>query len=177
MTSSWAWDAGAGLLAGYVGSRAMDQATTWYWGRMSERAKAREVEANPEGTPLTVGRTVAVRLGRGSDEGTARATAAQLHRGLGLAYGVLAARLVRSGLPPVTAGVVTGAAAFVLVDEAATSAVLPAPWTYPLESHVRGAIGHLTLGTVVGIVLAVWRQVAGTPAPRRAAAPSMSASG
>ncbi len=161
MSSSWAWDAAAGLAAGYVGSRAMDRATAWYWGRMSQQARTREGEANPEGTLLTVGRAVAVRLGRSDDAAAAQATAAQLHRGLGLAYGVVAARLVRSGIPPLAAGVVTGAAAFALVDEAVMSTLLPPPWAYPVESHVRGAVGHLTLGAVVGILLTVCRRVGG----------------
>ena len=159
MSSSRVWDAAAGLAAGYVGSRAMDRATAWYWSRMSQQARTRESEANPDGTLHTVGRAVAVRLGRGDD--AAAATAAQLHRGLGLTYGVVAAQLVRSGIPPLAAGVVTGAAAFALVDEAVMSTVLPPPWAYPVESHVRGAVGHLTLGAVVGILLTAWRRVGG----------------
>lgn len=142
-----------GLAAGYLGSRAMDRATTWYWGRMSEQARGHEADANPDGTPLTVGRAVAVRLGRGDAAQTAYATAAQLHRGLGLLYGVVAQQLVRSGVPPLAAGLLTGAAAFVLVDEALMSTVLPPPSAYPLESHVRGVVGHLTLGATVGLLL------------------------
>lgn len=158
MRRSAAGDVLAGLVAGYVGSRAMDRATGWCWDVTGERARSREAAANPDGTMVTVGRPVAVRLGRGDGDDAARATAAQLHRGLGLAYGVVAALVARSGARPLAAGIGTGAAAFLLVDELTMSAVLPPPWDYPPQSHLRGAVGHLTHGAVAGLVLTAWHR-------------------
>jgi hypothetical protein len=153
MGGSLARDLAVGALAGHLGSQAMDRATTWYWNRMSETAKAREHDANPDGTPLVVGRRVAAALGRDATDETAARVAAHAHRALGVTYGVKSALLTRWGMPPMAAGVLNAAAAFVVVDELAMSVLLPAPDAYPVESHVRGAVGHLTLGVTVGLVL------------------------
>lgn len=67
-----------------------------------------------------------------------------------------AAALVRAG--PLRAGIWTGAVAFVLVDEGVVSAVFTSPpWAYPVESHLRGVIGHLAYGAAAGAMLAVAR--------------------
>ncbi|MCW2613780.1 MAG: hypothetical protein JWN08_774 [Frankiales bacterium] len=152
-------DLPVGAAAGYAGSRAMDLATTWTWDRTGDVARKREHEANPDGTPLTVGRAFAARLGRDPGDATAYATAARAHRGLGLGYGVVAALLVRRGVRPLTAGLLSGAGAFVLVDEAVMSTVLPPPTAYPLQSHLRGVVGHLALGATAGAVLAAARRL------------------
>jgi hypothetical protein len=154
-----AQDLAVGAVAGYAGSRAMDRATTWYWDRMDEQAKQRERAANPDGTPLVVGRVGARLLGRGDEDGAAYRTAAQVHRGLGIAYGVAAALLARRGTPPLGAGLLAGAGAFALVDEGVLSTVLPPPTAYPPESHARGLLGHLVLGATAGAVLTVVERV------------------
>lgn len=157
MTAALVRDLAVGALAGYAGSRAMDRATTWYWNRMSDASRTREHDANPDGTPLVVGRRVAGLLGRGDGTAAAYTAAGQVHRALGMSYGIAASGLVRRGLPPVAAGIATGSAAFVLVDELAMSTLLPPPWAYPLDSHLRGLVGHLTLGVTAGLVLTAAR--------------------
>ena len=83
-----------------------------------------------------------------------------LHRSLGVAYGVAAAALVRAGVRPFLAEIVTGATAFVLVDEGLSSAAFtPPPGAYPVESHLRGVVGHLTFGVAAGVMLAVARRL------------------
>jgi hypothetical protein len=159
MSAALVRDVGVGALAGYAGSRAMDRATTWYWERMSASSKQRERAANPDGTPLVVGRTVAGLIGRGDGTDAAYRTAGQLHRALGVTYGVKAALLARWGVPPTAAGLLTAAAAFVVVDEALMSTMLPNPTAYPKESHLRGVVGHLTLGATVGVVLSAERRL------------------
>ncbi len=81
-----------------------------------------------------------------------------VHRSLGLAYGVTAAALARTGTGPVRAGITAGTAAFLLVDEGVVGTVFtPPPWAYPIESHLRGAVGHLACGAAAGAMLAVAR--------------------
>jgi hypothetical protein len=70
----------------------------------------------------------------------------------------LTAALARAGALPLVAGIATGAAAFVVVDEAVMSALFPPPpRAYLLESHMRGIVGHLAYGTAAGTMLAAAR--------------------
>jgi hypothetical protein len=79
---------------------------------------------------------------------------------LGVTYATVATALTRAGVPPMRAGIATGATAFVLVDEGFMSAfVTPPPWAYHVESHIRGVVGHLALGGAVGAMLAVARRL------------------
>jgi hypothetical protein len=52
----------------------------------------------------------------------------------------------------VRAGVATGAGAFVLVDEGAAITKVRA---YPVESHLRGVIGHTAFGLAAGAMLRI----------------------
>lgn len=158
MSGPRAGDLVVGAAAGYVGSRVMDLATTAVYERTSAEARAREVVANPDGTPLVLGRALARATGQEGDR-AAYALAGRAHRGLGMTYGAVAALLAARGVPPLTAGIATGAAAFALVDELALSAVLPPPSAYPLASHVRGVVGHLVLGATVGLLLTAARRL------------------
>jgi hypothetical protein len=158
-STALARDLAVGAAAGYVGSRVMDQVTTAVYARTSEEDKRREKAANPEGTGLSVGTAIAGVLGKEGDAAEAYVLAGRFHRGLGLTYGAVAAALVRRGVPPLQAGLVTGAGAFVLVDELALSAVLPPPSAYPAASHLRGVAGHLSLGATVGVLLAVVQRI------------------
>jgi hypothetical protein len=114
--------------------------------------------ANPDGTALTLGRALARATGQEGDR-VAYALAGRAHRGLGMTYGAVAALLAARGVRSLTAGIATGAGAFVLVDELALSAVLPPPTAYPVASHVRGVVGHLVLGTTVGLLLTAARRL------------------
>ena len=52
----------------------------------------------------------------------------------------------------------TGATAFLLVDEGLTStAFTPPPRAYPVESHLRGVVGHITFGVAAGAMLVIAR--------------------
>jgi hypothetical protein len=69
-----------------------------------------------------------------------------------------AAALAKAGGRPVRTGLAIGAAAFALVDEGVVSALFTPPsWAYPIESHVRGVVGHLAYGVAAGAMLAVAR--------------------
>jgi hypothetical protein len=149
-----------GAAAGYLAGKVMDQATTWFYGRQSEASKRREQELLPEGTPLASARKLAGLIGAEPNDRQAGAIAQALHQSLGQGYGVAAAALTRRGVPPLAAGLGTGMAGFLLVDELANSLFFtPPPQAYPVESHLRGVVGHLTLGAAMAILLAAAKRL------------------
>ncbi len=139
-----------GALAGYAASRAMDAATTWLHARQSETSRRREEEIASGGMLLQLGRQLGGVVGRDLDDAAAGRVGLAVHRTLGVTYGVLAAALVRRGVPPLAAGPLVGAGAFLLVDEGTS---LPTLTAYPLVSHARGVVGHATHGVVTGVLL------------------------
>jgi MFS superfamily sulfate permease-like transporter len=75
-----------------------------------------------------------------------------VHRSFGTTYGMIAATLVRRGWRPLPAGLAVGAVAFLLVDE---GTALPLATSYPLVSHLRGVVGHATVGLTIGFLLSL----------------------
>jgi hypothetical protein len=149
-----------GAAAGYLAGQAMDKATTWFYGRQSDASKQREQELLPEGAPIASARKLASLAGAEPTDEQAGAIAAALHQSLGQLYGVVAATLTRRGVAPMTAGVATGMGGFLLVDELANSLFFtPPPQAYPVESHLRGLVGHLALGAATGALLTLARRL------------------
>ena len=137
---------------GYVASRTMDHATTWFYGRQTEGSKAREEELAPGGTLVQVGKQLGAATGRELSEDQAGRVGLAVHRTMGMLYGIGAAALVRRGTAPMKAGLVVGAAAWALIDE---GTALPTFTDYPVESHLRGVVGHGTFGLVAGALLSL----------------------
>jgi hypothetical protein len=149
-----------GAAAGYLAGQVMDKATTWFYERQSDASKRRESELLPEGAPMASARKLAGLVGAEPTDDQAGTIASTLHQSLGQLYGVVAAALARNGVPPVTAGLATGAGGFLLVDELANSLFFtPPPQAFPVESHLRGAVGHLTFGAATGVLLALARRL------------------
>ena len=143
-----------GAAAGYLAGKVMDQATTWFYGRQSEASKQREQELLPEA------RKLAALIGAEPTDDQAGQVAQAMHQSLGQGYGVVAAALTRRGVPPLAAGLGSGMGGFLLVDELANSLFFtPPPQAYPVESHLRGVVGHLTFGAALGVLLAVARRL------------------
>ena len=69
-----------------------------------------------------------------------------------MSYGIAASLLVGRGLRPLPAGLATGIAAFVVVDEGTSISSFS---DYPLESHMRGVVGHGTYGLAAGLLLSL----------------------
>ena len=114
----------------------------------------------PGGTLVLAGRRLAGAVGRAVTDAEAARIGHVVHRSLGVSYGIAAAALVRAGIGPLRAGIMAGAAAFLLVDEGVNSAFFtPPPRAYPLQSHLRGVVGHLAYGVVAGTMLAVARRL------------------
>ena len=57
---------------------------------------------------------------------------------------------MRRGVPPLAAGVAVGTAGLVLVDE---GTAIRQFFDYPVKSHLRGVVGHSTLGLAIGTFL------------------------
>ncbi|HJW62561.1 MAG TPA: hypothetical protein VJ849_03605, partial [Actinomycetes bacterium] len=146
--------------AGYLAGRVMDQVTTWFYERQSDASKRRENELLPGGAPMASARTLAGMVGAEPTDEQAGQLAATLHQSLEQGYGVAGAALAAAGVPPLAAGVATGMAGFLLVDEAANSLFFtPPPQAYPVESHLRGVVGHLAFGATLGALLALARRL------------------
>ena len=149
-----------GAAAGYLATQVMDKATTWFYGRQSDASKQREQELLPEGAPVATARKLTGLLGIEPTEDQTGTIATAMHQSLGQLYGVVAATLTRRGMSPVTAGLASGAGGFLLVDELANGLFFtPPPQAYPVESHLRGVVGHLTFGATLGVLLAVARRL------------------
>jgi hypothetical protein len=149
-----------GAAAGVAAGQVMDRATTWFYERQSDASRRRENELLPEGAPMASARKLAGLIGAEPTDDQTGQLAAAMHRSLGQLYGVAAAALTRRGVPPVAAGVATGVGGFLLVDELANGLFFtPPPQAYPVESHLRGLVGHLTFGAATGILLSVARRL------------------
>jgi len=133
-----------GAAAGVAAGQVMDRATTWFYERQSDASRQRENELLPEGAPMASARKLAGLIGAEPTDDQTGQLAAAMHRSLGQLYGVAAAALTRRGVPPVAAGVATGT---------------PPPQAYPVESHLRGLVGHLTFGAATGVLLSVARRL------------------
>src|SRR5262249_30313680 len=131
------WRLLIGAAAGYVASRCMDVATSSFYQRQSEASTAREEAVLPGGAIIDVGRDMAAMMKWDADEAQIERLGLLAHRGLALTYGAVAASLVGAGTRPFRTGVITGAAAFVLVDEALNAVLLePSPSDFPIEAHL-----------------------------------------
>ena len=149
-----------GAAAGVAAGQVMDRATTWFYERQSDASRRRENELLPEGAPMASARKLAGLIGAEPTDDQTGQLAAAMHRSLGQLYGVAAAALTRRGVPPVAAGVATGVGGFLLVDELANGLFFtPPPQAYPVESHLRGLVGHLAFGAATGILLSVARRL------------------
>ena len=149
-----------GAAAGVAAGQVMDRATTWFYERQSDASRQRENELLPEGAPMASARKLAGLIGAEPTDDQTGQLAAAMHRSLGQLYGVAAAALTRRGVPPVAAGVATGLGGFLLVDELANGLFFtPPPQAYPVESHLRGLVGHLAFGAATGILLSVARRL------------------
>jgi hypothetical protein len=139
-----------GALAGYAASRTMDRATSLFYGLQTDGSKAREEELAPGGTLVQLGKQLGEAMGRDLTDEQAGRVGVTVHRTFGMLYGMAASAAVARGVRPLRAGIATGATAWALIDE---GTALPTFTDYPVESHLRGVVGHATLGATIGFLL------------------------
>jgi len=139
-------------VAGYAGTRAMEPVSMRLYEWESDAARAREDAARP-GEPYRIAAEKLSRLtGLDLNEKQLSRLALVFHYGLALQWAPLYPLLRRrTGLGPLSAGLLTGAAMSVVADELMTPAFgFSAPnLDYPLVTHLRGFAAHLVFGTAV----------------------------
>ncbi len=111
----------------------------------------------PGDTPVLAGKKLARLVGRDVSDQQAAKIGSVVYWALGMSYGMAAAVLARAGVPPLVAGIATGAMALVVDGGVMSAFFTPPPLAYPLDSHVRELVGHLGYGAVAGTMLSAVR--------------------
>lgn len=148
-------DVGVGIIGGYVGTRAMERVSMKLYELESEEDREREEEVRP-GPPFYVAaKKTTEALGMElSEEQLHNLATYGFHYGLGVCWGPTYAFLRRwMDLDPVSAGLLSGAAMSLVVDEGMTPLLgFSAPnRAYPLATHLRGFATHLAFGLGVAL--------------------------
>ncbi len=143
-------DVGIGLVGGYVGTKVMEPVSTKLYEWESEGDRQREDEVRP-GPPYEIAaRKTTHLLGlEFSDQRIQKLGTVVFHYGLGMSWGPVYTLLRRrTDLNPVVAGLSTGAAMSLIMDEGLTPLLgFSAPnRAYPLATHLRGFVAHLAFG-------------------------------
>jgi hypothetical protein len=140
-------DIGIGAIGGYVGTQVMERVSMKLYEMEPEEARQKEDEVRP-GPPFVIAaRKTADLLGLDLSEEQIQTLATYVfHYGLGMGWGPMYTFLRRwTNLNPVSAGLLTGAAMSLVVDEGMTPLLgFSAPnRDYPLVTHLRGFAAHL----------------------------------
>ncbi len=169
MAAAFLVDVGVGLVAGYAGTKAMAPVTMAFYERESEEDRNLEEQAQTAPAFEVAAQKMAGLAGVDLSD-VQRGTAGMvLHWGLGLGWGVVTVLLRRAtGFNPLTTGLLSGFAMFVLIDEGANTVFgfAAPPRSYPLASHVRGLVGHLVYGAATAVTAEAIYAL-GSAAPRR----------
>jgi uncharacterized membrane protein YagU involved in acid resistance len=142
-------DVGVGLISGYVGTKLMESVSMKWYEWEPEADRQREDAVRP-GPPYTIAAQKVTRLiGLQLSDSQLEQAGMAFHYGLGMSWGpiyLLVRRL--TPLPPIAAGLLTGAVMSLLVDEGLTPLLdFSAPnRAYPLVTHLRGVVAHLVFG-------------------------------
>jgi len=142
-----------GAAAGAAATWLMDQATSAIQERQPKQTQDAEKEASGGASAYENAAKKAGSLaGRELDDDETKIVAGGIHWTLGVStgalYGLLRNRLRAIGIG---SGVAYGAAVWLLLDEAAVTALgfAPAPQKYPWQTHARGLAGHLIFGAAI----------------------------
>ena len=139
-------------VAGYLGAKAMEPVSTGMYERESQADREREDAVRP-GPPYRIPAQKTTALAGVDLTGPWLDRAALVfHYGLAVSWAPTYALLRRrTGLGPVAAGLLSGAAMSAIVDAGLTPALgFSAPnRAYPASAHVRGVVAHLAFGLAV----------------------------
>lgn len=147
-----------GAMAGAAATWVMDQVTTAMLSAQSPEVDAQEQAARPNGRSAVgnlVARIEAQTGAQLTDEQRTQVSNA-IHFGLGMApgalYGLLRHRVPLLGLG---GGLAYGCLVWALNDEYLNTrlGLAAPPDAYPTETHVRGLVGHLVLGSMTDSVI------------------------
>ncbi len=143
-------DIGVGMIGGYVGTQVMERVSMKLYELEPEEDRQKEDEVRP-GPPFVIAaRKTTEALGIELSEKHLQNLATYgFHYGLGMGWGPTYNFLRRwTDLGPVSAGLLSGAAMSLIVDEGMTPLLgFSAPnRAYPLSTHLRGFAAHLAFG-------------------------------
>ncbi len=143
-----------GALSGYAGVEAMSHVTTQVLKLTPQDDREQEQRVSPGIAYTIAAKDLAGRFGTQFSDDQATQVGSIFHAGLGLAAGEMYVLLRRGfGWGPVLSALVTASVLWGGLDEGITPAMgWTAPYSaYPIATHIRGAIGHLTLGAAVAL--------------------------
>ncbi|CDZ90102.1 DUF1440 domain-containing protein [Rhodococcus ruber] len=148
-------DAVIAPVAGYAATKVMEPVSMKLYQLESDETRRREDAARP-GSPsqIAADKTLGL-LGIHLDDKARERAGTAFHYGLAISWAPVYALLRRTtGLTPVAAGLASGAAMSLIVDEGITPlAGFSAPnRDYPAVSHLRGFAAHLAFGIAVAAV-------------------------
>jgi hypothetical protein len=143
-------DVVTGMIGGYVGTQVMERVSMKLYELEPEEDREQEEEVRP-GPPFVIAaRKITEGLGMDlSDEQLQMVAMYGFHYGLGVGWGPTYTFLRRwTDMGPVSAGLLSGAAMSLVVDEWMTPYFgFSAPnRDYPLSTHLRGFVAHLAFG-------------------------------
>lgn len=148
-------DLGIALISGYIGTKVMEPVSMKLYEMESDADRQREDAVRP-GPPYDIAAEKTAGLLGVQLSDTQKQTAGLVfHYGLGMGWAPVYTFLRRhTSLNPLLAGLVAGAAMSLIVDEGLTPMLgFSAPnKAYPLATHLRGVVAHLTFG--VGVAAA-----------------------
>lgn len=143
-------DLGVGMIGGYAGTKVMEQVSMKLYELESEETRNKEEEVRPGDPPYIAAEKTTRLFGVDlSEEQLEKLAMYGFHYGLGMGWGPTYTFLRRrTDLGPVKAGLLSGAAMTVIVDEGLTPLLgFSAPnRDYPAAAHLRGLAAHLSFG-------------------------------
>src|SRR5690606_5253642 len=145
----------AGVIGGIVATQVNDYAEKVFWQVTPEREKAREPEIEDDSSADAAARMLLEMVEEKPAEARRKVLKKLIHFGLGAGWGPLYCWLRRNaGMGPKTAGIASGLALSLIVDEALNPLlrITPPPHAYPASSHARGLVTHVIWGLVCGAV-------------------------
>jgi len=152
---------GAGMLGGLIGKMVMKPISNQLYKWEPEKVRRREDAVHPGQPSRLAAERLKKRLRADLSETQTRGLAGTLYYGSGAVYGMLYPILRKNAkLPPVVAGLITGAGMWLDIDEIlAPSLELSAPKrSYPAVTHMRRLATHLVYGlAVAGTAEALFR--------------------
>lgn len=154
-------DLAAGIIGGIVATRVNDYVEKAFWEVTPEREKALEPDTAHESSAEAAAHLLLSRETDEPREQDVEVLKKGVHYGLGAAWGPFYCWLRRHGdLSPALAGIVSGTALSLIVDETLNPllGITPPPDAYPESAHVRGLLTHVVWGLVCGATAEVLRR-------------------
>lgn len=142
-----------GCLSGAIGAQSMTAATTLVYALTPEEIREQERTVSPGPAHELASRHIARALGIELRADQLPRFGLALHILIGIVGGQGYMTLRRTGVRPAVAALAVSLAIWALIDEGMVPSM---GWSapnaeYPAATHLRGLIGHLTLGTTVAV--------------------------